>query len=210
MKIGNWRTADLRRRLLACAAVGALAGQSIGPALADAPTATPIKHLIIIIGENRSFDHVFATYAPVPGNTVLNLLSEGIVRADGTPGPNYRKALQYSATDTSVYELTPPSTPYTVLPPALVGGTKYPYACNILGATSTGTYATGTSCVTPANIAAVAPYENGLEPSDLYLLLTGGTGQTNKTPDLRVNYDGADASHSAARPVSAHQFDLSL
>ena len=114
-------------------------------------TATPIKHLIIIIGENRSFDHLFATYKPVPGNTVLNLLSEGIVRADGTPGPNYRKALQYSATDTSVYELKPPSTPYTVLPPALVGGTKYPYACQILGATSTGTYATGTSCVTPAN-----------------------------------------------------------
>jgi phospholipase C len=42
--------------------VGALAGQSIGPALADARTATPIKHLIIIIGENRSFDHMFATY----------------------------------------------------------------------------------------------------------------------------------------------------
>jgi len=62
MTIGNWRTADLRRRLLACGAVGALAGQSIGPALADARTATPIKHLIIIIGENRSFDHVFATY----------------------------------------------------------------------------------------------------------------------------------------------------
>ena len=25
------------------------------------PTRTPIKHVIIIIGENRSFDHVFAT-----------------------------------------------------------------------------------------------------------------------------------------------------
>lgn len=24
------------------------------------PTATPIKHVIIIVGENRSFDHVFA------------------------------------------------------------------------------------------------------------------------------------------------------
>jgi len=57
------------------------------------------------------------------------------------------RALQYSATDTSVYELKPPSTPYTVLPPALVGGTKYPYACEILRATSTGTYATGTGAV---------------------------------------------------------------
>src|SRR5882762_2323767 len=25
-------------------------------------TATPIKHVIIIVGENRSFDHLFATY----------------------------------------------------------------------------------------------------------------------------------------------------
>ena len=27
-------------------------------------TASPIKHVIVIIGENRSFDHVFATYVP--------------------------------------------------------------------------------------------------------------------------------------------------
>ena len=35
--------------------------------------------------------------------------------------------------------------------------------------------------------------ENGLEPGDLYLLLTGGTGQKSGTPDLRVNYDGKTA-----------------
>jgi len=27
-------------------------------------TATPIKHVIVIIGENRSFDNIFATYVP--------------------------------------------------------------------------------------------------------------------------------------------------
>ena len=27
----------------------------------DANTATPIKHVIVIVGENRSFDHLFAT-----------------------------------------------------------------------------------------------------------------------------------------------------
>src|ERR1700722_12733936 len=42
-------------------------------------THTPIKHLIIIIGENWSFDSVFATYQPKAGETVLNLLSQGIV-----------------------------------------------------------------------------------------------------------------------------------
>ena len=33
----------------------------------DNDTATPIKHVIVIVGENRSFDHVFATYAPKKG-----------------------------------------------------------------------------------------------------------------------------------------------
>jgi len=53
----------------------------------DNETSSPIKHVIVIIGENRSFDHVFATYVPKKGNTVWNLLSEGIIKADGTPGP---------------------------------------------------------------------------------------------------------------------------
>ena len=52
------------RRLLSRAARWALwpVNQS-GRFLADARhRVTPIKQLIIIIGENRSFDHVFATY----------------------------------------------------------------------------------------------------------------------------------------------------
>jgi phospholipase C len=64
----------------------------------DRNTRTPIKHVIVIIGENRSFDHVFATYQPVSNDSVNNLLSEGIVKADGTPGPNY--PVQNSACDT--------------------------------------------------------------------------------------------------------------
>jgi phospholipase C len=35
----------------------------------DNRTVTPIKHLIVIIGENRSFDHVFATYVPKWGQS---------------------------------------------------------------------------------------------------------------------------------------------
>src|SRR5262250_1885304 len=63
-------------------------------ARADADTATPIKHVIIIIGENRTFDNIFATYVPKHG-TVSNLLSKGIVRADGSPGPNAALATQF-------------------------------------------------------------------------------------------------------------------
>ncbi len=52
----------------------------------------------IIIGENCTFDHIFATYNLVNnGEKVLNLLLEGIVTANGLPGPNYGDALQYQA-----------------------------------------------------------------------------------------------------------------
>ncbi len=80
----------------------------------DNETTTPIKHVIVIIGENRSFDHVFATYQPRHGQTVWNLLSEGIVNADGTPGPNFSKALQSAATDqsTDAFLLSPSKTPF--------------------------------------------------------------------------------------------------
>ena len=48
----------------------------------DGNTTTPIKHVIVIIGENRSFDHVFATYVPKStGQKISNLLSEGIIHA---------------------------------------------------------------------------------------------------------------------------------
>ena len=101
------RTKDTQRksfkyRLLSCVAAIALIGNTMAPVstavAAQSQTQTPIKHVIIIIGENRTFDHIFATYKPVnKDEKVLNLLSEGIVKADGSPGPNYRDALQYQA-----------------------------------------------------------------------------------------------------------------
>ncbi len=57
-------------------------------------TATPIKHVILIIGENRTFDNIYATYVPKHG-TVSNLLSKGIVHSDGSPGPNADLAQQF-------------------------------------------------------------------------------------------------------------------
>src|SRR5271156_2857246 len=87
----------------------ALAQLSFGATLTSAAanhsldTRTPIKHVIVIIGENRSFDHVFATYVPKKGETINNLLSEGIVNLDGKknaiPGPNFEKAHQLAASD---------------------------------------------------------------------------------------------------------------
>src|ERR1700730_6580571 len=64
-------------------------------AAASRHTDTPIKHVIVIVGENRTFDHLFATYQPVKGESVDNLLSKHIVNADGTPGTHYQAAWQY-------------------------------------------------------------------------------------------------------------------
>jgi phospholipase C len=65
-------------------ALGAMAVVLSPIASAEAQTAsppvsrTPIKHLIVVIGENHSFDNVFATYVPPdPSQSVLNVLSQG-------------------------------------------------------------------------------------------------------------------------------------
>ena len=83
MRAVDLRTSALFLNLSALAAGVALAVATIPTASADvndAATTTPIKHVIVIIGENRTFDHVFATYEPVNnGETVWNLLSDGIV-----------------------------------------------------------------------------------------------------------------------------------
>jgi phospholipase C len=79
-------------------------------------TITPIKHVIVIVGENHTFDNVFGVFQPVKGQKVNNLLSEGIVTCQGA-GPRVGKAAQQQATDTGTYSLSPQQTgPYTTLP----------------------------------------------------------------------------------------------
>lgn len=57
---------------------------------------TPIRHVIVVVGENTSFDTLFATYRPRGGGSIRNLLSQGIVDAEGKPGPNFARAQQSS------------------------------------------------------------------------------------------------------------------
>ena len=67
-------------------------------------TASPIKHVIVLIGENRGLDHTFGVYKPKgQGQTISNLLSKGIVNEDGTPGPNFAKAQQFSVAGQTAY-----------------------------------------------------------------------------------------------------------
>lgn len=69
-------------------------------------TTTPIKHVIIVVGENHTFDNLFGTYQPKTGQHIKNLLSEGIVNADGSPGPRFERAKQNIGTDTGLYSVT--------------------------------------------------------------------------------------------------------
>jgi acid phosphatase len=88
-------------------------------ASASARTTTPIKHVIVIVGENHTFDNVFATYKPRHDQTIKNLLSEGIVRANGNPGPHVSLARQWTAKDVTAdgYSTDPKLVaPYKTLP----------------------------------------------------------------------------------------------
>src|SRR5579863_7250149 len=154
---------------------GPLASSAQAQSSNDGKTTTPIKHVIVIIGENRSFDHVFATYVPKAGQTINNLLSEGIVKADGTPGPNFIKAHQLAAVDLGEktggdpFLLTPPKVDFggDVLPAPLVGGAKDSY-------------------IPGDSLSLAEASETGLPTNYYPFLVSGGTGLTSHTPDTRI------------------------
>jgi phospholipase C len=175
MSVRNTASNALQRSRIGMAALALfqlISGASILSAqqTGDDSTTTPIKHVIVIIGENRSFDHVFATYQPKHGE-VWNLLSEGIINADGTPGPNFSKAAQSSATDVApdTFLLSPAKQPFPgqVLPAPLAGGPSDSY-------------------VTGDSLTLAQQSEIGLTPAAYQSLISGGTGLKSHTPDTRI------------------------
>jgi phospholipase C len=137
------------------------------------PTASPIKHVLIIVGENRSFDHLFATYVPRHGR-VLNLLSEGIINADGSPGPNFAKGHQFKIiappNGSGVFFISADAAQkqlYQTLPPPDLAGVQNPPGAAAL-------------LLNP-------PGDPGLPANAQFLLGTGGTGLPNTLgPDTRI------------------------
>src|SRR5215475_7459746 len=174
--------AALRRRLYVGSSVSVLAafGFAASAYAADPDkavdiikTATPIKHVVIIVGENRSFDHLFATYVPKHREEkIRNLLSQGIVNADGTPGKNFAKGHQFQI-------ISPPNggkffisaddqqkALYNVLPAPDLAGVQNPPAAAILQ---------------------LPGGDPGLPAKDQFLFGTGGTGLPNSLgPDTRI------------------------
>ncbi len=176
--------APTRWRIAAKTVLLTLLGQAIVPAGALAQerpsqpqTQSPIQHVIVIIGENRSFDHVFATYQPVSGDSISNLLSKGIVNADGTAGPNYALAAQYSAQDHSTYSISPQ------------GKLGYPR----IPALKTGGAPTQPSDTNPApfqTLAVAELAEPNLPDNYFQYLLTGATGLPHGVFDSRLENNG--------------------
>jgi phospholipase C len=142
-----------------------------GPRRLD--TASPIKHVIIIVGENRSFDHLFATYQPKSHDDhVLNPLCERIVKADGSPNENFDKAHQFQITSAPnggkffISAGAANKTLYATLPAPDLGGVQNPPAAAILG---------------------LPGGDPGLPASAQFLYGTGGTGLPNTVgPDTRI------------------------
>jgi len=181
-----------RKRLLAYAALVGMAANTAMPAIAattgpnDGNTTTPIKHVIIIVGENRTFDNLFATYVPKKGS-VQNLLSEGIINANGKPGKNAALARQYSAVDETTYSIAPLGKQrYTTgganaFPPVMTGG-----APEVASDTNPAPFAT---------LAVAEEADYGLETADDIKLTTGATGLAKSSLDTREPF--------AATPVNA-------
>ncbi len=139
---------------------------------------TPIKHVIVLIGENRTFDHIFATYVPKSHDSVSNLLSRGIINADGTPGPHFSKAAQFQAVPPfkTKYYISldaDDKAPYQTLPPPTLNFSPSPDASIIGFATEPPPFPPATPTVV---LAAIEP---SLETADLGLLTTGASGENN-------------------------------
>jgi phospholipase C len=177
-------TRKWRAKTIACASILAFSVFGLGTsaqaqadpdkAVDSIKTATPIKHVIIIVGENRSFDHIFATYEPKDRHQkVLNLLSEGIVNEDGSPGPNFAKAHQFKIV----------SAP---------NGGKFFASADLaqkqLYATLPAPDVAGVGAVSPyVAVLGIPGGDPGLPPADQFLFGTGGTGLGfTLGPDTRI------------------------
>jgi phospholipase C len=169
------------------------------------PTTSPIKHVIYILGENRSFDNIYGTYVPKQGETISNLLSKGIVTATGAPGRNFAEAMQYRVTATNgTYSIAPTAkTPFSVLPvPTIMSAPAVPDAVAFGVISASGVI----SPTFPGG-----DTELPLDEQDL--LITGGTGSIpangadTRIPNFSALRSGPFAQTSAPLPYDSYEGD---
>lgn len=160
----------------------ALMAIAANTAVASTPptTTTPIKHVIVLIGENRTFDNVYGTYVPHKGEKIANLLSKGIVNADGSPGPNASMAAQSTLlTVPKQFFVSQPAlnkTPYSTLP---VPNTGYvPAVGATLAQIKLAPYYTAAPLATDLTTSQLHQISPALPVWALPLLTTGGTNMS--------------------------------
>ena len=141
-------------------------------------TESPIKHIIILIGENRGLDHTFGVYKPKgKGQTISNILSKGIVNEDGTPGPNYSLALQYAVSPQPSYYIGAPNS----------AKTPYNTTTSLIPQPNTNGAPSAQSAIrAPFQTIAQASVEPDIQPQYVFLLTTGATGLPPGVLDTRV------------------------
>jgi phospholipase C len=62
-----------------------------------------------LIGENRGTEHTFGVYKPRGKHEAIsNLLAKGIVNEDGSPGPHFALAQQFSVTHQPLFYIGAP------------------------------------------------------------------------------------------------------
>jgi phospholipase C len=147
-----------------------------------AQTASPIKHVIILIGENRGLDHTFATYTPRGhGERINNLLAQGIINRDGTPGRNFAQARQFAVAAQPKWYFGAPNGAKTAYGNG-TAGTLMPQP-NTNGAPSAQS-TVGAPFVSVA--VAQSTGETDINNNDFDILTTGATGLPGGVLDTRV------------------------
>jgi phospholipase C len=145
-------------------------------------TESPIKHVIILIGENRGTDHTFGVYKPKgKGQTISNILSNNVVKEDGTPGKNFSAAQQFMVSAQPAFYIGAPDKAKTAygnkgqMPQPNTNGA--PVAQSLTGAP-----------FPPDFIATIAGVDSNADFSPLTdtILTTGATGLKADSVDTRI------------------------
>jgi phospholipase C len=187
-------------------------------------TATPIKHVIILIGENWTFDGMFATYKPTNNQSVANLLSRGVVTASGAPGPDFEYSQQFQinqpypatyfidASQTAGKTLYQQSPAAPSFPPPNTSYVPTAQVCSpgVVCGLDQGQAPFDPSLVPDSLLPIIEP---SLAAQDLGLLRTGASGLPQFTTDTRVPnattlLNGSFPSTSPTRPYDSFTGDM--
>jgi phospholipase C len=142
--------------------------------------------VIVVIAENSSFDHAFGTFRPRDGQTIHNLLLTGIINEDGTPGPNAKKATQFTVTPQPQYFISAPAvskTPFATLPPPNLNGVPQAPSTTAPPFTTTTQAAAAEPALTPKGDVLLTTGASGLPFKSE---TTNGQANGVRNPDTRV------------------------